>query len=105
MRSTRNKWMAALIAAALLAPPITAMAQPGHDELPPGLQKKLQRGEPLPPGWKKKLYPGAYLDRDLYAYAQVISPVDRHGRMVVRIEDETLRLVASTLEIVDILTR
>jgi hypothetical protein len=25
--------------------------------LPPGLQKKVARGNPLPPGWQKKLQP------------------------------------------------
>ena len=49
-----------------------AYADPPHrGGLPPGLQKKLERGEPLPPGWRDKA--GVYD----YGYAEPYG--DRHG--------------------------
>jgi hypothetical protein len=33
---------------------------PRYGSLPPGLQKKVQRGGQLPPGWRKKIQPFPY---------------------------------------------
>ena len=33
---------------------------PRYRSLPPGLRKKVARGEPLPPGWQKKMEPFPY---------------------------------------------
>jgi hypothetical protein len=46
--------------------------------LPPGLQKKLARGEPLPPGWQKKLQPFPSA-----VNAQLSSPCGYCGRGVI----------------------
>lgn len=44
---------------------------PRYRSLPPGLQKKVQRGRPLPPGWQKKLQPfPVVLERELVALPQ-----------------------------------
>ncbi|AKH70303.1 hypothetical protein IMCC21906_02658 [Spongiibacter sp. IMCC21906] len=86
--------MACSVSAPLMAKP------PGG--LPPGLQKKAAQGN-LPPGWQKKLAVGHRLDRDIYRHGRIISPVDKHGYVTVQIEDRRLRLIAATLEIINIL--
>ncbi len=80
---------------------LPALASPPHG-LPPGLQKKAAQGN-LPPGWQKKLRVGHHLQRDIYAHGYLLSPVDEHGYVTVQIEDRRLRVIAATLEIIDIL--
>lgn len=92
-----------LFAVITLSLPAAVLADSKHG-LPPGLQKNMEAGKPLPPGWEKKLHRGDILERDLYQRGVVVIPVDSRGVVTVRIEDQTLRLVAATLEIVDILT-
>ncbi|MBN8430040.1 hypothetical protein JF535_04145 [Microbulbifer salipaludis] len=101
-----KRLISTLLATALIAPATVAFAKPDkHGELPPGLQKKVQRGGELPPGWKKKLQPGYILEDDIYRHAVVVHPVDDRGLVTVRIEGELVRLVHATHEIVDILRR
>jgi hypothetical protein len=38
--------------------------------IPPGLQKKLERGGQLPPGWQNKVAVGEVLDNDLYSRSE-----------------------------------
>ncbi|MBB5211239.1 hypothetical protein [Microbulbifer hydrolyticus] len=96
----------ALVAIALAVPATTALAKPDkHGDLPPGLQKKVNRGGELPPGWKKKLQRGYVLEDEIYRHAVVVHPVDDRGLVTVRIEGELVRLVHATHEIVDILSR
>jgi len=45
-----------------------------HKELPPGLQKKVNRGKGLPPGWQKKIIRGKRLDDDIYLHLMIPSP-------------------------------
>jgi hypothetical protein len=79
-------------------------------KLPPGLQKKLERGGELPPGWQKKLARGEVLDGELYA-ASAPLPQDLleslgsgpAGTEIRRIEDEVVRLIEASGVIVDIL--
>lgn len=82
--------------------PMQSIAKPPGG-MPPGLEKKAQRGEPLPPGWQKKLVRGHRLDDPIYHHAVVIRPADRSGIVTVRIEDRVLRLILATHEIVEIL--
>lgn len=96
-----NKTVMALTAALAMSISVPVLAAPPHG-LPPGLQKKAAHGN-LPPGWQKKLAVGHRLDRDIYAHGHIISPVDDRGYITVEIEDRRLRLLAATLEIVDIL--
>ncbi|MBE01748.1 hypothetical protein [Marinobacter lutaoensis] len=89
---------------AILLFPTVALAHSGHDAgLPPGLQKKVQRGEPLPPGWQKKLHyrRGDHLDRELLRYGRVIDLDGRRQR--VELEDRVYTILRDTREIVDIL--
>lgn len=91
-----------LLMLALLFAPIGAQAGNGHGgDLPPGLQKKVERGESLPPGWKKKLQRGDRFPSDYYRYGAVDRIDDRYDR--IRLEDRIYRVIRDTREIVDIL--
>ncbi|RZO83534.1 MAG: hypothetical protein EVA65_13670 [Oceanococcus sp.] len=76
-----------------------------HGQLPPGLQKRAAEGKGLPPGWRKKLHPGTVLDPHVYAHRQVLTGPDYDGLMTIRVDNEIIRLVAATHEIVEILSR
>ncbi|MCL1142543.1 hypothetical protein [Shewanella gaetbuli] len=72
-------------------------------ELPPGLQKKLQKGQPLPPGWQKKVAVGHVLEQNIYDHRKVIS---RDGDFAtISIEGEIFKVIENTREIVDIIRR
>lgn len=81
-----------------------------HKSLPPGLQKKLDRGGELPPGWQKKVKRGEVLDDDLYDYGEVIAdektlpgyPKDAPGTEIIRIHEKIIRIKKDTREILDI---
>lgn len=92
-----------IVLAAALAP-VAVMAEPPHSNgLPPGLQKKVERGQALPPGWQKKLdyRRGDHFDRDLYQYGRVYDIDGRRQR--IEIEDKVYTVIKDTREIVDIL--
>lgn len=84
----------ALTAGAVAAPP---------GGLPPGLEKKVERGGDLPPGWEKKLRVGEVLDDEIYRHARVIIPVDDEGIATIEIEGHRLKLGVDTRRIIDIL--
>ena len=86
-----------------LSPAVVLATPPGHGGLPPGLQKKVDRGESLPPGWQKKLdyHRGDHLDRELLDYGRVYDIDGRRQR--VEIEDRVYTIIKDTREIVDIL--
>lgn len=101
----KNILVSALLMAAMVSASGLAVAKPDKSgDLPPGLQKKVNRGGELPPGWKKKLQPGYVLEDAIYDHAVVVHPVDSRGLVTVRIEGELVRLVHATHEIVDILS-
>lgn len=82
----------------------TVQAKPEQDKsLPPGLAKKLARGEPLPPGWQKKLAPGQFLAEDYYQRARVVSRPAADGIITVQIEGTIIELFEHSREIVRIL--
>lgn len=91
------------LAAAMALPATGALAKP-NKELPPGLQKKVERGGELPPGWQKKLQVGTVLEPDIYSHAVVVKPLDKYGYVTVSIEGEVVRLIQATHEIVDIIS-
>jgi len=70
--------------------------------LPPGLQKNLERGKPLPPGWQKKLAAGQVVDAGWlglmtpvpYDFVPGIRAVPgtrlyHHDDRVIRVNEET----------------
>lgn len=85
----------------------------GHGKqksLPPGLQKKVDRGGELPPGWKKKLARGDVLPQDVYRAGKPLPadvrkslPPDPPGTITVDIDGEVVRVLQKTREITDIL--
>lgn len=99
-----------LITAALIAAmgvSATALAKNDnsdkHKPLPPGLQKKAERGQELPPGWQHKLGRGDTLDRQVYRDSQVVAR-DRHdGTLTIRVEGKLIKVIEKSHEIVDIL--
>ncbi|AGN11342.1 hypothetical protein [Simiduia agarivorans] len=72
-------------------------------KLPPGLEKKLEKGEALPPGWQKKLIVGHRLDDGVYRRGRVIHRGD-NGEVTIEVEDEVIRVIENTREILEILT-
>jgi hypothetical protein len=91
------------IIVAFIAAPSFAKNDKSKGRLPPGLQKKVDRGMSLPPGWQKKLAKGEILDDRVYKQAKIVVPIDTHGHITVHIEGKIVRLIAATREIIDIL--
>lgn len=72
----------------------TAYAEPPHHGgLPPGLQKKFERGEPLPPGWSKSaaVYEYGYGEPVFGPYGYEESNYDQYEPEYV--EDEFYRII------------
>ncbi len=86
---------------AFLASPAFAKKKK-HKHLPPGLQKKLDRGQSLPPGWQKKIARGEVLDINTYRQAEIIIPIDRHGVVSILVEGRVVRLIEATRVILDV---
>lgn len=79
-------------------------------QLPPGLQKKLERGGQLPPGWQMKVARGEVLDAELYAQSRSLPsdiidllPVNPKGTSIRQIDDRIVRVMDATNVIVDVL--
>jgi hypothetical protein len=77
--------------------------------LPPGLQKKVARGESLPPGWEAKLRQGETMPPEVYAQCHPLPPeVVRQlppsppGTITVVIGGKVVRLIQATREILDV---
>jgi hypothetical protein len=84
-------------------------AKGNHKELPPGLEKKIERGGELPPGWRKKLVKGDILDSRMYATAEDVSniylrtyPHSSAGSKFLRIEEKIIRIKNDTREILEV---
>jgi len=80
-------------------------------KLPPGLQKKVDRGGELPPGWKKKLEVGSVLEPEVDEVAKTVPeeilarlPDIPEGTEILEVGGEIIRVIESTREIVDILS-
>lgn len=84
-------------------------------KIPPGLEKKVERGGELPPGWQKKIAKGEVLDGDLYeASTKLPSTKDSDfpvldedvkvtpGTELIRLEEKVLRIKKDTKEILEI---
>jgi len=77
--------------------------------LPPGLAKKVERGDSLPPGWQKKCVRGQSLPMELFKRCEplpqevlVTLPPPPAGTVIVTIEGKAIRLMQATLEILDV---
>lgn len=84
--------------------------------LPPGLEKKIERGGELPPGWQKKIAKGEVLDDDLYEASTKLPSSKKNkdypdldedvevtpGTELIRIEEKVLRIKKDTKEILDV---
>lgn len=100
------KYLAMFVFVSMIVGTVPALAKSPHDgQLPPGLQKKVDRGEPLPPGWQRKLNyrEGDHFDRELLRYGDV-RDIDG-GRQRVEVEDRVYTILKDTREIIDILTQ
>jgi len=74
-------------------------------DLPPGLRKKVARGQSLPPGWQKKLAEGRRLPDDLYYQGYPLpDSVFRTpgGYSDVVIDNEVVRILDATQTIMDV---
>lgn len=91
-----------LLAAALTSNPLYAKKNKDKT-LPPGLQKKVDRGGSLPPGWQKKLHKGDVLDSEVYRHGRVVIPVNHEGILTINVDGKIIKLMEKTREIIDIL--
>lgn len=80
----------------------------GHDkaysDLPPGLQKKVARGESLPPGWQKKVNNGQVFSPELRTYSKRSPYPSPGGTSDYILEDKVIRVMDSTNVILDVLS-
>lgn len=77
--------------------------------LPPGLQKKLERGGTLPPGWQKKVVRGEVLDSEVFKEAKSLPstlikklPKQEEDTVTVRVEGKIIRVLKATKTILDV---
>ncbi len=89
-----------LLALVLTASPAMAKKQ---KSLPPGLQKKVERGGELPPGWQQKLAKGEVLDRRVFDQGTVVRREKDKGLVTIKVEGKLIKVIENTMEIIDIL--
>lgn len=100
----KSKVCAGVTALLLSLGPVSVLAGADHGGgLPPGLQKKVERGEPLPPGWQRRLgiERGDHLPDYLYRDGRIVDIDGRRQR--VEVEDRVYTIIRDTREILDIL--
>jgi len=73
-----------------------------QDRLPPGLEKKKERGRPLPPGWTNRVNVGERLDDDIYISGEVVIPVGSNGEVTIQVEGHLIRLIERTREVLEL---
>lgn len=130
----KSRWIPLLTGMLLLAPPawaetalwespegrviithderalLRAYYGPGSEQaLPPGLQKKVERGGALPPGWQKKLARGQGVPGDVWRYHEPLPadllrrlPPQPEGVITVRIDDQIVRVATAGMVLLDI---
>lgn len=101
-----------LVILACLAITIPAVAKNDKDKkqktLPPGLEKKIERGGELPPGWQKKIAKGEVLDSELYDIAVKIpnKPSKNYPNTknteLLKLEKKIIRIENDTREVLEI---
>jgi hypothetical protein len=77
--------------------------------LPPGLAKKVARGEQLPPGWQKKCVPGEIMPVEVLEKCHSLPPElvvklprSPEPTITVTIGGQIVRLIKATREILDV---
>lgn len=96
----KNKILVLALAGLLVSP---AYADPPaharNHGLPPGLQKKMERGGTLPPGWQRKLHRGSVLDPEVYDMSRPVDasvraqlPLGPQGTVDIQVEDKVIRI-------------
>ncbi|MEH6548946.1 MAG: hypothetical protein V7711_10935 [Pseudomonadales bacterium] len=78
--------------------------------LPPGLQKKVERGEELPPGWQKKLARGEVLDPAVRSSAihlphETLADInyDETVTDIIRVQDSVIKIMKGSGTIIDVI--
>jgi len=78
-------------------------------QLPPGLAKKVARGEQLPPGWQKKCVVGQIMPVEVYEKTHPLPPElvvklppPPPDTVTITIGGKVVRLMKATLEILDV---
>jgi len=90
--------------------PPTPGTAAGQRELPPGLQRKLERGGELPPGWQRKVARGEVLSQEQVRHGRRPSddllgrlPRQPEGTVIMETEDQVIRVLEATGEVLDVL--
>ena len=88
----------------------TAAINPSQGGLPPGLQRRLQRGGELPPGWQRKVEPGMTLSQEQVRHARRPArelldwlPEQPEGTVLMESDDQVVRVIEATGEVLDVL--
>ena len=85
----------------LIIAALPALSNAGN--LPPGLQKKVDKGMPLPPGWQKKLHVGERLDDEVFDAASIVIIDEELARVTIKLDGKIIELAEHTHEIIKIL--
>ncbi len=79
-------------------------------KLPPGLQKKLDRGGQLPPGWQTKVARGEVLEAEVLRHSERIPdelarrlPHQYEGEVVRRVGDKVVRVLEGNGTVIDVI--
>lgn len=85
-------------------------AEPARGGLPPGLQRRLDRGGSLPPGWQRKMEPGSTMHSEQLRYTRRVNkdllgelPPQPEGSVLIEAEEQVVRVLEATGEILDVL--
>ncbi len=80
-----------------------------HGGLPPGLQKKIERGGELPPGWQKKVAVGETMPPEVLKECKPLPkelivklPAPPVGTITVSVDGKIVRLMEATKKILDV---
>lgn len=68
--------------------------------LPPGLQKKLERGRELPPGWQKKVAVGEVMEPELYEQSEDL-PVSLERELGAQVGERHRRLGTKVIKVLE----
>lgn len=82
----------------------------GQRQLPPGLQRRMERGGELPPGWQRKVESGEVLSQEQVRHGRRIDdellrrlPPQPEGTVIMETEDQVIRVLEATGEVLDVL--